>query len=156
MWQCIYIYIYKGVLLSHKKEGGNAICSNIDDLEMILLRDVHQRGKDKHCMISHTSGILKNMYIWNLKKKRIQMNLSRKQTHGRREQTCVWQVGGGQGRDRLRIWDWSLQIRLLCIGWISNKVLLYSTGNYSQHPVINHSRKEYEKGCMYMYKSLCK
>ena len=65
----IYIYIYKGVLLSHKKEGGNAICSNIDDLEMILLRDVHQRGKDKHRMISHTSGILKNMYIWNLKKK---------------------------------------------------------------------------------------
>ena len=26
--------------------------------------------------------------------------------------------------------------------WIHNKVLLYSTGNYSQYPVINHNGKE--------------
>ena len=90
-----HTHTHKGVLLSHKKEGGNGICSNIHNLEMILLSDVHQTGKDKHRMISRTSGILK---------KRIQMNLSRKQTHGRREQTCVGQVGGDQGRDRLRIW----------------------------------------------------
>ena len=32
---------------------------------------------------------------------------------------------------------------LLCIEWIKNKVLLYSTGNYIQHPVINHHGKEY-------------
>ena len=28
---------------------------------------------------------------------------------------------------------------------INNKVLLYSTGNYIQYPVINHNGKEYEK-----------
>ena len=30
--------------------------------------------------------------------------------------------------------------------WI-NKVLLYSTGNYIQYPVINHNGKECEKEC---------
>ena len=28
---------------------------------------------------------------------------------------------------------------------INNKWRLYSTGNYIQHPIINHNRKEYEK-----------
>ena len=37
-------------------------------------------------------------------------------------------------------------------GRINNKVLLYSTGNYIQYPVINHNGKEYEKiTCIYMY-----
>ena len=35
--------------------------------------------------------------------------------------------------------------KLLYIGWINNKVLPYSTGNYIQYPVINHNGKEYEK-----------
>ena len=33
--------------------------------------------------------------------------------------------------------------------WINNKVLLYSTGDYIQHPVINQNGKEYEKEYMY-------
>ena len=33
--------------------------------------------------------------------------------------------------------------KLLNIGWINSKVLLYSMGNYIQHPVINLSEKEY-------------
>ena len=41
--------------------------------------------------------------------------------------------------------------KLLYIGLINNKVLLYSTGNYFEYPVINHSGKEYEKGCICMY-----
>ena len=35
--------------------------------------------------------------------------------------------------------------KLLNIGWINKKALLYSTGNYAQYPVINHNGKEYEK-----------
>ena len=35
--------------------------------------------------------------------------------------------------------------KLLCIKDINNKVLLYSTVNYIQYPVINHNGKEYEK-----------
>ena len=32
-----------------------------------------------------------------------------------------------------------------------NNVLLYSTGNYAQYPVISHNGKEYEKECEYIY-----
>ena len=41
--------------------------------------------------------------------------------------------------------------KLLYIEWINNKVLLDSTGNYIQYPMINHNGKEYEKECVYMY-----
>ena len=34
-----------------------------------------------------------------------QMNLSTKQTHRHREQTCGCQGGGGWGRDGLGVWD---------------------------------------------------
>ena len=78
-----------------------------------------------------------------------EMNLStkQKQTHRQREQTCDCQGEGGR-----RMMDWEFGIsrcKLLRIGWINNKVLLYSTGNYTQYPVINHNGKEYEKECIY-------
>ena len=42
--------------------------------------------------------------------------------------------------------------KLLYIGWINNKVLLYSTGNYIQYPVTNHDGKAYEYIlCIYIY-----
>ena len=40
--------------------------------------------------------------------------------------------------------------KLLYIEWINSKILLYSIGNYIQYPVINHHRKEYEKGHIYI------
>ena len=42
--------------------------------------------------------------------------------------------------------EWEVGVnryKLLCIEWINNKVLLYSTENYIQYPMINHNRKEY-------------
>ena len=33
----------------------------------------------------------------------------------------------------------------------NNEVLLYSSGNYIQYPVINHNGKEYEKACIFKY-----
>ena len=39
---------------------------------------------------------------------------------------------------------------LLSIEWINNKVLLYSTGNYIQHPLVDYHEKEYEKEHMYI------
>ena len=33
---------------------------------------------------------------------------------------------------------------------IKNKVLLFSTGNYIQYPVIKHNGKEYEKEYIYV------
>ena len=72
------------------------------------------------------------------------MNLSmkQKQTHRHRDQTCGCQgVGGGRGEK-----DWEFGVsscKLLYMGWINNKILLYSTGNSIQYPVINHNGKEY-------------
>ena len=50
--------------------------------------------------------------------------------------------------------DWEFGIsrcKLLYIEWINNKVVLYSTGNYMQYPVINPNGKEYEKECIHIY-----
>ena len=41
--------------------------------------------------------------------------------------------------------------KLLYIAWINNKVLLYSTENKIQYPMINHNVKEYEKECIYIH-----
>ena len=47
-------------------------------------------------------------------------------------------VGGGMD------WEFGMsRCKLLYIGWINNKVLLYSTETYIQYPVTNHHRKEY-------------
>ena len=40
--------------------------------------------------------------------------------------------------------------KLLYIEWINNKILLYSTGNYIQYPMINHNGKEHQKKNVYV------
>ena len=56
-----------------------------------------------------------------------QMNLSKKQTHRHREQTCGCQGWGGGSMD----WEFGVsRCKLLHIEWMDNKVLLYSPGNY--------------------------
>ena len=73
------------------------------------------------------------------------MNLptKQKQTHRHREQTsgCLggWGRGGVGGEFGIS------RCKLLYIEWINNKVLLYSTGDYIQYPVMNHNGEEYEK-----------
>ena len=55
-----------------------------------------------------------------------------------------------KGEESGRALDWEFGIsrcKLVYIEWINNKVLLYSTGNYIQYPLINHNGKE----CIYMY-----
>ena len=63
------------------------------------------------------------------------------------EHTYGCQGEGGEGG-----LDWEFGIhtyKVLQIEKISNKVLLYSTGNYIKYPVINWNGKEYEK--MYIF-----
>ena len=67
-----------------------------------------------------------------------QMNLSaeQNQTHGHRGQTCGCQGGGGRSRR-----DWEVGVsrcKLLHLEWISNEILLYSTGNYIKSFVMEH------------------
>ena len=82
------------------------------------------------------------------------MNISmkQKQTHRHREQTCgcqertdLWLPRGRRDRGEM---DWEFGIsrcKLLYIGWINDKVLLYSTGNYVQYSVINQNGKDMQK-----------
>ena len=54
------VHIYNGILLSHKKEQNNAICSNMDgprDSPLVILSEVSQTEKDKYHMISLICGI---------------------------------------------------------------------------------------------------
>ena len=75
-----------------------------------------------------------------------QTNLSMKQAY--REQTCscpgVASLGGGH-MGRMDLGVGISRCKLLYIEWTNNKVLLYSTGNHIQCPMINYNVKEYEK-----------
>ena len=68
----------------------------------------------------------------------INLSTEQTQTHGYREQRCGCQWRGGRGESGL---DWEFGVRrgkLLHLEWISNDVLLYSTGNCIQLVVIEH------------------
>ena len=72
------------------------------------------------------------------------VSMKQKQTHRHREQTCDCQSKGGAegGKDR----EFGItRCKPLYIGWINNKVILYSTTNYIQYSVINHNGNEYVK-----------
>ena len=60
-----------------------------------------------------------------------------KETHGLGEQTCGCQGGGGGGG-----MDWESGVnrgKPLHLEWISNAILLYSTGNYIWSHVMAHN-----------------
>ena len=60
----------------------------------------------------------------------------------------VAKVVGRGGKE----WEFGINRgKLLCVEWINNKILLYSTGNYIQYSVTNHNGKEYEKEYIYIY-----
>ena len=97
--------------------------------EILILSEVSQKEKDKCYVMSLICGI-QNM---------AQMNLStdQKQTHRCGDQTCNCQ-GGGSGMD----WEFGVsRCKLLHLEWISNEVLLYSTGNYIWFLGIDHGGK---------------
>ena len=50
--------------------------------------------------------------------------------------------GRGTAKSRATAWEHREENERQCSG-MDNKVLLYSTENYSQHPGINHNGKEY-------------
>ena len=43
----------------------------------------------------------------------------------------------------------------ITLKWINNKVLICSTENYFQYPVINYNGKEYKKECIDVFLSFC-
>ena len=100
-----------------------------------MLHEISQTQKDKYHMISLTCGIYEtdtNELIYKTEidsqTQRTDLWLPRKGSRGGKE----WEFGISRGK-------------LLYIGWINNKILLYSTGNNIQYPVTNRNGKEYEK-----------
>ena len=79
------------------------------------------------------------------------MNLFTKQKQSHR---CRKQTYGYQGGKQRRGINWETEIdkyTLLCIKWITNKDLLYSTGNSSQYSVMTYMGKESKEECTYVY-----
>ena len=112
------VYIHNGILLGHKKEQNSAICSTMDGT-----RDCHPESSksERERQIPHDIT-----YIWNLIYGTNEP-FHRKETHGLGEQTC-----GCQGGGRRSGMDWEFEVKsckLLHLEWISNEILLYSTGN---------------------------
>ena len=98
------VHVHNGILLRHKKEWNNAICSN-----MAGPRDDHtkQSKPDRERQISwyrlyvgskkyDTNELI---YKTENKKKKIQMSLYIKQT----QKTNLWLLKGG--RDKSGVWD---------------------------------------------------
>ena len=88
------------------------------ELETLTLSEVSQKEKDKYHVIS---------YIWNLIYGTNEP-FHRKENHGHGEQNCGCQGGeGGSGMD----WESRvIRCKLLPLEWVSNEILLDSTGNY--------------------------
>ena len=59
----------------------------------------------------------------------------------------------GEGEEWTGVWGW--QMETVTLKWINNKVLICSTENYFQYPVINYNGKEYKKECIDVFVSFC-
>ena len=69
--------------------------------------------------------------------------MSNSQNNITKDKNCT-QKGEGGGEEM--VWEFgAIRCKLLCIERIYNRVLLYSTWNYIQYPVINCNEKEYKK-----------
>ena len=126
MW---YIYTMELYILSHEKGWNNAICSNMTQLEIITLSEVRKKK---------TNTVWYNLYV----ESNYGMNEPNYKTETDSQRTDLW-LPRGRGQEGK---DWQFRIsrcKLLYIGWINNRVLQYSTGNYIQYHVINHNGKEY-------------
>ena len=66
-------------------------------------------------------------------------------------------VAKGKGNRREMDWEFGFsRWKLVYIEWINDKVLLYSTVNCTQYPVINHNGEEYKKNiCMHACVCVC-
>ena len=113
MW---YIYIYNGILLSHKKERNFAICSNMDGLGGDYATWNKLDGERQiPCDVT---------YMWNLKKYDKLVNITKKkQTHRYRGQSSSYQcVCGGRTIQRLGGWEvqtieYKIGSRMYCATW---------------------------------------
>ena len=114
------VYIYNGILLSHKKEWNWVICRDVNGS-----RDCHtewsKSEREKQISCIHT-------YMWNLEKGYRWTGLQGRNWDTCREQMYGnqgWKVAGGGGGG---VMNWGIGIdmyTLMCKKWMTNKNLLY-------------------------------
>ena len=94
------VHIHNGILLSHKKEWNNAICSNTDGP-----RDYHAKWSksDREGQISYDIT-----YMWNLKKWYKWTYLQNRNRVTDVENKLMDIGGEGEGRDKVGDWDWHI------------------------------------------------
>ena len=94
-------YIYYGILLSHRKEWNNAICSNIDEP-----RDYHTKwSKIRQRQISYDFT-----YKWNLKNGTTEL-IYKTEIESQMWKINLWLPGWGGG-DKLGDWDWHIHMTI--------------------------------------------
>ena len=113
-----------GISLSHKKGWTNAICSNMGGPG-----DYHTKSERERQTPCDTT------YMWNLKYGH-EWTYLQSGTDSDAENEDLWLprgrgVGGMDGKFEIS------RCKLFYIEWINNKVLLYSTRNYIQYPVMS-------------------
>ena len=131
---------YRWVYISHKKEWNWVICRDVDGP-----RDCHTKWSKSE---REKQILYINAYMWSLEKWYRWTCLQGRNRDTDVENKRMETKGGNRGGK-----DCEYGInrdKLLYIGWINNKVLLYSTGNYIQYPVANHNGKIYEKKNIYI------
>ena len=82
--------------------------------------------------------------MWNIKYD-INKHVYETETDLQIKRTDLWLPSGREGLE-----FGISRCKLLYMGWINNKVLLFSTGNCTQYPAVNHKRKECEKDCVHV------
>ena len=133
------VHIHNGILLSHKKEKIIPFATTWMQLEILILSEVSQKEK--------TNTLLYPLYmeskIWHkwtyLQNRKRFTDIENRLVVAEREE-------GGKGTD----WEVGVSIPFrmdtIHLEWISDEIVLYSTGNYSQ-------LIEYKKGnvCVYTH-----
>ena len=103
-------------------------------LQIIILWEVNQKRK--------TKTLYDITVIWNLKYGTNEPTYKTETVHRHKEHArhCQGWAGWWQARQM----NWELEVgkfKLLYLEWINNKILMHSTGNYTEYPVVNHNGK---------------
>ena len=133
MW---YIYIYNRIPLNYKKEQNKAICSYMSTTRDYRPSELRKTNTIWYHLYVKSKIQHKWIYLWNGNR-----------TVDIKKKVVVAKGEGIGGR-----MEWKIGVsssELLYIEWINNKVLLYSTENCIQYPLINHNKKNINR--IYIY-----